>query len=359
MKILITGSTGFIGKNLVDVLRHHPQFELLLANSQTSVKALSEWAKQADRIIHLAGYSRSRDDETVYEKNISYSEQLVSISPKTTPILFASTHASGRHNAYVASKYEEEQRLFSHFEQCRVVRLDNVFGPWARPHYNSVIATFIQGVFYNESFSLFDEHVSKTFLYVDSFTDLILSWLNHPETGLTVLEGKFTKTPAEILTMIQDIKKDIESQATILYEDPFQQHLVTVIMSVLPPSMRRQSLISHRDERGQFIEVNRSQHAGQWSLNVIEPGAQKGNHYHRIRYEKFILVSGKVTLLQRSIHSQDVTTDELTEPFQVIWIVPGVIHQLINQRDEQAVLLMWSSLLYDPDKPDTYYESIV
>jgi UDP-2-acetamido-2,6-beta-L-arabino-hexul-4-ose reductase len=359
MKILITGATGFIGKNLVDVLRHNPEFELLLANSQTSLEDLNEWAKQAERIIHLAGYSRSRDDETIYEKNILYSKQLVSISPKTTPILFASTHASGRHNAYVVSKYEEEQLFFSHFEQCRVVRLDNVFGPWARPHYNSVIATFIQGVLLNDSFSLFDEHIPKNFLYVDSFIDEIQTWIHDLKTGLTVLEGPYTKTPADILTMIQSIKHDLESQTTMLYEDPFKQHLTTVMMSVLPLSMKQQQLIAHRDERGQFIEVNRHPHAGQWSLNVIEPGAQKGNHYHRIRYEKFILISGTATLHQRSIHSHDVMTDVLSEPFQIQWIVPGFIHQLVNHGQQQAVFLMWSSLLYDPNNPDTYYESIV
>lgn len=359
MKILITGSTGFIGKNLIDVLRHQPEVELFLANSKTLVDQLSSWAKQADRVIHLAGYSRSREDEAIYQRNIQYSQQIIDLTPKSTPILFSSTHASGRHNAYVASKYEEEQRLFTHFEQCRVVRLDNVFGPWARPHYNSVVATFIHGVFFHETFSIFDEHVPKKFLYVDTFIDLVLAWIHHVETGLTVLEGQFTQTPAEILKMIQNIKLDIENQSTILYEDAFKQHLATIIMSQLPSTLQQQKLVSHRDERGQFIEVNKHASAGQWSFNVIEPGAQKGNHYHRIRYEKFILVSGKVTLLQRSIHQQELIKIELTEPFQIIWILPGMIHQLINHGDEQAVLLMWSSLLYDPEKPDTYYQTIV
>jgi UDP-2-acetamido-2,6-beta-L-arabino-hexul-4-ose reductase len=354
MKIIVTGSTGFIGKNLVDALRHEEGLELFLSDSKTSIETMASWGKSATMLIHLAGYSRTHKTHDVYQENLTFTQQLINVLPKHLTVLFTSTNAVTRHHRYVETKYAEEQALLHHFQHVHIFRLDNVFGKWAKPFYNSVIATFIVGEMQQIPYSLFDEDQPKKFIYIDDLVERFLAWIHQPKDGLSVVEGTYEKTPREILNLLRIIKDDWQSQRLLPYPDAFQQRLAITWMSYLQPDHAKHTLVQHKDERGSLIEVSKDPQFGQWSINEIQPQQSKGNHYHRIRYEKFVLLRGQVTLKWRYAFETSWQEIVMKEPYHVMDIPPGVIHQLTNDQTYPATLLMWSSIVYDPSSPDTY-----
>lgn len=125
-------------------------------------------------------------------------------------------------------------------------------------------------------------------------------------------------------------------------------------MSYVQPSNVVHPLVQHKDSRGSFTEVSNNSNFGQWSLNEILPHRTKGNHYHRIRFEKFILLSGVVKLLWRYPFESSWQEINLNQPYHALDIPPGVVHQLINIQSQPATFLMWSSIVYDSEFPDTY-----
>ena len=66
MQVLVTGSNGFIGKNLVSHINQKKNFKVLHFGRGDS---LSEVLPQADFIFHLAGENRP-EDPVDFEKNM-------------------------------------------------------------------------------------------------------------------------------------------------------------------------------------------------------------------------------------------------------------------------------------------------
>ncbi len=55
MKILITGSKGFVGKNLVAELRNRGYKDIFEFDVDTDKVLLDEYTKQCEFVFHLAG----------------------------------------------------------------------------------------------------------------------------------------------------------------------------------------------------------------------------------------------------------------------------------------------------------------
>ena len=58
MKILVTGSKGFIGKNLIAELKYHNNLEIYEFDSDGSSKILDRYCQDCDFVFHLAGVNR-------------------------------------------------------------------------------------------------------------------------------------------------------------------------------------------------------------------------------------------------------------------------------------------------------------
>jgi UDP-2-acetamido-2,6-beta-L-arabino-hexul-4-ose reductase len=44
--------------------------------------------------------------------------------------------------------------------------------------------------------------------------------------------------------------------------------------------------------------------------------------------------------------------------YSTITIPPGYIHNIVNQGEKDLLVWMWSSLEYDPENDDTYFEKV-
>jgi len=46
------------------------------------------------------------------------------------------------------------------------------------------------------------------------------------------------------------------------------------------------------------------------------------------------------------------------EEFRVVDIPPGYTHSIENVGDGELVTLFWANQVFDPEKPDTYFEKV-
>lgn len=359
MNILVTGSQGFIGKNLISRLAFYPEVRLYQIHRSTSEVELIKALENSDLIIHLAGESRSRQQGDSITNNLRYTELIARYSKKTTPVLFASTNKKN-HLAYWQTKQEEEKLLANHFTNLKILRMDNVFGKWAKPFYNSVIATFIQATIHQQPFQLFQEHELIPFLYIDELIDRIIGCLNTIQGhSIEEIKGNYQISAKEILALIQTIHGDYLASKLLGYQDEFKNKLAITYLSYLPESLLVHPSISHPDSRGNFIELTKGKMDGQSSINVIQANQVKGNHYHHIRWEKFLMLSGEGQIRLRKKFTKDVLIFSSKEHrYQFVTIPPGYIHEIVNTGDTEMIVWMWSSLVYDAKSPDTYQENV-
>ena len=80
MKILITGSNGFIAKNLIEHLRRDKGIQFYLFSKNDSIDILKAYVKEVDFIYHLAGVNRPENINEFYEGNSGLTKNIVDIN---------------------------------------------------------------------------------------------------------------------------------------------------------------------------------------------------------------------------------------------------------------------------------------
>lgn len=368
MKVLITGVDGFIGKNLrLFLLKEGIE---VLGVDLVNLSDLGPFALQADVIVHLAGVNRPKDIKEFKEGNVTALADLLEIlagARKKTPIVLASSTQAALANPYGQSKKEAEELLFARMKAKQgpayVFRFANVFGKWCRPGYNSVVATFCHNTAHHLPSRIDDPSIRRSFIYIDDVCQAILEVLKEP-----VLKGSekiMEVTPAYVVS-IGELHAAIEAiEAARLHHaapplnDPFIRKLQATYLSYLEPKELIRPLRRLGDKRGSFTEFIRQGDMGQVSLNVIGPRECKGHHYHHTKTERFFIIKGECLIHLRKIGSTHVDSLLLKEDEpSFIDIPPGVTHALENTGEDQAMVLIWASEVYDEARPDTIRENV-
>lgn len=133
VKILITGSNGFIAKNLTIRLKRNKDHELMLANRSTDEKELKRFARSCDAVFHLAGVNRPEHEREFWDGNVGYTLKLLDFlkeNQKQLRFIFASSIQAKLDNPYGRSKLAAEQELIRFAAQKKskltIFRLPNV-----------------------------------------------------------------------------------------------------------------------------------------------------------------------------------------------------------------------------------------
>lgn len=366
MKIVITGSNGFVGKNLKEDLKATTDDEILEVNRQTSSEELENYLIEADSVVHLAGINRPKNEEEFKEGNVDFLSQVLKIlkdNPKKPTIILSSSIQANNDNPYGISKKQGEEVLkeFSknNGNEIFIYRLPNLFGKWCKPNYNSVIATFCYKIARDEEIQINDENVVLKLNYIDDvikeFKNAIhgqVNIVNNEPTVPNVYEVKLGKI-VELLRSFKEIPSD-KSLPNV--EDPFEKALHSTLLSYLPKDEFSYPLKMNVDNRGSFTEIFKTKDRGQVSVNISKPGIVKGNHWHHTKNEKFLVVSGTGVIRFRKVGEDKVIEYHVSgEKLEVVEIPIGYTHNIENLGDTDMVTIMWVNEIFDPNNPDTYF----
>jgi UDP-2-acetamido-2,6-beta-L-arabino-hexul-4-ose reductase len=113
------------------------------------------------------------------------------------------------------------------------------------------------------------------------------------------------------------------------------------------------------DERGSFTEFIKTPDRGQVSVNISKPGITKGNHWHHTKNEKFLVVSGDGIIRFRKLGDKEVIEYRVSgDKLEVVDIPTGYTHNITNTGTTDMVTIMWCNEMFNPEKPDTYFEKV-
>ena len=138
--------------------------------------------------------------------------------------------------------------------------------------------------------------------------------------------------------------------------DQFEKKLHATYMSYLPEDRFSYPLKMNVDNRGSFTEILRTEHHGQFSVNISKPGIVKGNHWHHTKLEKFLVVSGRAIIRFRHIIEGDAFEYNVSgDKLEVVDIPPGYTHNIENTGEGDLVTFMWCNEQFDQQHPDTVF----
>lgn len=410
MNILVTGSAGFLGKNLVQYLhtladgrnRTRPDLkinEIFEYDVDSTEEQLEGYCQKANWVVNLAGVNRPKDPAEFREGNFGFASNLIDTLKKygnKCPVMLSSSlqaTLAGRfgESEYGKSKLAGEELFFSYSKvngvPVYVYRFPNLVGAGVRPNYNSAVGTFCYNYANDLPITVNDPSVELEMLFAADLIDELLDCMEghphrceYPKTGevidgvtydgLTprpVEKGRYCYCPVthkatlgEIVDLLDKFKTHSETLvAPDFTPGCFEKKLYSMYLSYLPKEKTIFDLKMNVDARGSFTELVHTANAGQVSVNVCKPGITKGMHWHVTKMEEFIVVSGKGRIRERKIG-----TDEIEEyivdgtRIQSVIMKPGFTHEITNIGDTDLVTVMTCNEVFDPNKPDTFFEKI-
>jgi NADH dehydrogenase len=274
LKILVTGSLGFVGKHLVAELKNDKSFELLCLtreNEDTSYLqnrginyqicnlldkiSIEHHIQKSDVIIHLAAKLRSKNDDAKLKNNVESTQNIVDCCSEKQRIIFSSsTLADNPLDAYGKSKKICEEIIMDSKIPYTILRMSIVFGPNDDAYITKIIKSInsekilpipgngkyiVQPVFITDVINAFKEIITK-----DNFTNKLLT---------------IVSSPSSLNELINNIGK-------ILNKKPKVHH---ISMTVLKPMVKIYQSFSKKPvvTKEQLVNLNSGSHSMSYDSN--------------------------------------------------------------------------------------------
>lgn len=420
MKILVTGSNGFVGRNLVENLKNirdgknrtRPQiiieaiFEYDKDNTQVD---LDRFCSECDFVFNLVGINRPKDAREFNTGNLGFVNTLLDTLKKKgnrCPVMLSSSiqaSLEGRfaNSEYGRSKLAGEKLFFKYAKETGaevfVYRFPNLVGKWCKANYNSAVATFCDAVANDYSYVVNDRNTVVELLFIDDLIDAMYDALEgHPHRceypkkdvepfnqktqwdGMTPeprKDGRYCycpRTHKASLGMILDYLESFKklNDTFVIPETPLNSlayKLYSMYLSYLPKDKMSYPLKMNVDERGIFTELIKTMNNGQVSINITRPGKVRGQHWHNTKWEIFIVVSGHGLIQERKVGIDPDTDEEYEvkefevhgEDMRAVIMLPGYTHNIINlEKDKDLVTVIWANESFDSNHLDTFREEV-
>ena len=414
MKILVTGAKGFVGKNLCAqlnnikegkarncgfVTKEEAKSQGLTANSyieevyeydlDSTAEELDAYCRDCDFVFNLAGVNRPENTEEFMEGNFGFASTLLDTLKKhgnNCPVMLSSSaqaSLTGRfgNSEYGRSKKAGEDLFLAYGEEVGarvlVYRFPNLYGKWCRPNYNSAVATFCNNIANDLPITVNDPSVELELLYIDDLVEEMIAGLQGKEhhcefEGLDVIptiDGRYCYCPIThkvTLGEIVDLLHKFEEMPRTLMipeipADSFAKRLYSTFLSYLPKEKAVFDIKMNKDDRGSFTELVHTLNCGQVSINISKPGVTKGQHWHNTKWEQFIVVSGHGLIQMRKEGTDEIREYEVSgDNIQSVIMLPGYTHNIINLSDtEDLVTVMYCNEIFNPNRPDTFFDPVV
>ena len=398
MNILVTGAKGMVGTALVNNLknirdgknRSRPGIhidEIFEYDLNSTAAELDEYCRKADFVFNLAGVNRPENPEDFMKGNFGFASDLLNClkthNSKAGIMLSSSIQATlaGRfgNSEYGRSKKAGEELFFAYAKETEariaVYRFPNLMGH-SRPNYNSAVSTFCWAVANDAPFTVNDPSTELELLYIDDLVEGMFDLLEGREQHCefdgveTVADenGRYCFVPVthkvtlgEIVDLLQEFKQ--QPQTLLMPKMPngsFAKKLYSLYLTYLPKEKFKYAVKMNCDDRGSFTELVHTADCGQVSINISKPGITKGQHWHNSKWEQFIVVHGHGLIRERNISTGETVEFEVSgDTIEAVYMIPGWTHSIINLSDtEDLVTVMTCNEIFDPNKPDTFFEPV-
>jgi len=365
MKVLITGSNGFIGKNLISHLQEVENVEIITYDIEDEFSKIENNVSEIDFIFHLAGVNRPTSVEEFYQGNSDLTKKIVDlIKDKNIPLLVTSSIQATKDNDYGKSKKIAEDYVINNLNNYYIYRLHNVFGKWCKPNYNSVIATFCYNISHDLDITVNDPSTELSLIYIDDIIEEFMSVMNgnmpdEKDEEYCYINPRYNVTLEYITKKLYEFKDSMNSIYVPNTGNDFVKKLYSTYISYIDPNKLAVTAVKNVDERGAFIELMRTYDSGQFSVSFSKPGIVRGNHYHHTKLERFIVIKGQAKITFSSVINDDSYSFIVDDSeIKIVTIPVGYTHNIENIGDDEMILAIWCNELFDKDKPDTYFKKV-
>ncbi len=364
MRILITGASGFIGKNLVARLSERASVEIMQFTRESTGDQLAQYVEAADCIFHLAGINRPLDDAEFISGNVELTSELCQLilkSGRHPKVVYTSSIQAEKDNAYGSSKLAAENALAelnrNNAGSVHIFRLPNVFGKWCKPNYNSAVATFCHNISRGLDIQINDPNANISLVYIDDVIDKFLEIIDGVENGglYVNVPTQYESTVGKLAEQIYSFKNSRQTLVTERVGTGLVRALYATYVSYLRPEDFSYGVPQHGDPRGVFVEMLKTPDSGQFSYFTAHPGITRGGHYHHSKTEKFLVIRGTAKFGFRHIQTnQYYVLHTSGDKPEIVETVPGWTHDITNVGDEEMIVMLWANEIFDRDHPDTY-----
>ncbi len=369
-KIGITGIPGFIGSHLASYLAAFTEkYEILPFEDAyfEDREQLIDFTTKADVIIHLAGVNRHEDENYVYARNVELASNLVDAlraSGNAPQVIFSSSTQETMDNPYGKGKREARNLLENWAVESGAgfagLIIPNVFGPFGRPYYNSVVATFCHQINTGDKPQIKVDaeleliYVADLIRYVQDVVDTGKS-----DPGLKVpCTGKMKVS--DIFSLLSDYGHGyLKDHIIPEFKNPLEIALFNTLRSYRDVREHAASLVKHQDERGHLVEIVKEGCGGQSFFSLTKPGITRGNHFHTRKIERFCVVMGEAVIRLRRLGTDEVIAFEVSGKQPMALDIPVFYtHNITNTGNSDLLTLFWSNEIFNPEDPDTYYSEV-
>ena len=370
-KVTITGQPGFIGTHLFNYLKYIAKdIELIPFEDQffEDDDQLKRIIGQADVVVHLAALNRHNNPQMIYETNKRLVQKIIDICKETNSrphVIFASSTQEERNNPYGLSK-KEGRLLFARWAKEAGAKftgliIPNVYGPFSKPYYNSVIATFSYQLIHGEMPKI-DVDAELKLIYVQELAEriyqIIIQGLSNERYLVQHTSEQKVSTILRTLSnfkklyFIENIIPELNSKYEINLFNTFRTFLD--YNNFFPRKLEKKS-----DQRGYLVESVKEKTGGQLFYSVTRPGITRGNHFHTRKIERFVVIQGKGLIRLRKIGSKNFVEYKVSGDNPVFIDMPiWYTHNITNIGNDDMITLFWSNEIFDPNDADTYYEEV-
>ena len=369
--ILITGSNGFIGKNFYLRIKQFSNFKIFTFNKKDNYKKLKNCLPNIDFIFHFAGTNRSDNKLDFKKNNIDLTKKLASdikvifkYSKKKVRIIYTSSIQASINSNYGKSKLSAEKILLDleklYSVEVYIMRLNNIFGKWSKPNYNSVVATFCHNISRNLPIKINDYHSKIKLTYIDDLIDFFLRFLEgkkikKDKDRIVVFKKEYKYTVGKLANLIKKINNNRNLGVIGNTQNGLYRAIYATYLSYLEPKNFLYKLNKNTDIRGSFVEILKTTNSGQISFFTSKPGITRGCHYHNSKSEKFLVLQGKALFSFKSINNKkNYNIYSSDKKYVVIDTVPGWGHKIKNIGNKILIVLVWANEIFDQKKTDTF-----
>ena len=376
LHVLITGASGLLGyharaallaENCASEFAGHSRPYEVIELPRLTETTLQQWvhhAASAHLVLHMAGINRATPEEVEFG-NTAIAALLVKAlteSGSSAHVIYANTTHAGSDSPYGRGKQAAHISLELWAEKAGArytnVVLPHIFGETAIAHYNNVTATLCEQVATGTEPTIHDG-AQVELLHAGAAIDAMMAAFHAGTTGTLRLPG----TPITVEALYAQLLSFRASYETNTYPDladRFTAALFNTYRAVEYPTAFPKQLELHKDQRGVLFEAVKGGGGGQTFLSWTDPGIERGNHFHRHKIERFLVVSGEAEIRIRPVFGDKVDTYQVSGSQPAYVDMPTFhTHSIVNTGKEPLLTLFWAHEVFDPQQPDTYAHSVL